>query len=70
MIESYTHKRYAIRVICTIKPLNQENENLFTKQFKNVFRTVIHIPLIDMVIIGNNIIYNDNIYRNIFIIIT
>jgi len=56
MIESYTHHRYAIRVICTVKPLNQENENLFTKRLKNVFKTVIDIPVIDKVIINSNII--------------
>ncbi|XP_027844705.2 peroxisome biogenesis factor 1 [Aphis gossypii] len=47
MIENYTRNQYCIRVICTAKPLSQENENLFSKQFKHVFKTVIHVPLID-----------------------
>ncbi|XP_060858422.1 peroxisomal ATPase PEX1 isoform X1 [Metopolophium dirhodum] len=47
MIENYTNNQYCIRVVCTAKPLNQENENLFSKQFKHVFKTVIHVPLID-----------------------
>jgi len=51
MIENYTNNQYCIRVVCTAKPLNQENENLFSKQFKHVFKTVIHIPLIDKVLI-------------------
>lgn len=51
MIENYTSNQYCIRVICTAKPLSQENENLFSKQFKHVFKTVIHIPLIDKVLI-------------------
>lgn len=51
MIENYTRNQYCIRVICTAKPLSQENENLFSKQFKHVFKTVIHVPLIDKVLI-------------------
>ncbi|XP_060847155.1 peroxisomal ATPase PEX1 [Rhopalosiphum padi] len=47
LIENYTNNQYCIRVVCTAKPLNQENENLFSKQFKHVFKTVIHVPLID-----------------------
>uniref|UniRef100_A0A2S2RAG7 Peroxisome biogenesis factor 1 n=3 Tax=Sipha flava TaxID=143950 RepID=A0A2S2RAG7_9HEMI len=47
MIENYTNNEHCIRVICTVKPLNQENENLFTKQFKHVFKTIVQIPLID-----------------------
>lgn len=56
MIENYTHKRYAIRVICTAKSLNEENKKLFTTQFSNVFKTIINIPLIDKVSINNNYI--------------
>ncbi|XP_015379787.1 PREDICTED: peroxisome biogenesis factor 1 isoform X2 [Diuraphis noxia] len=47
MSKIYLRNQYCIRVVCTAKPLNQENENLFSKQFKHVFRTVIHIPPID-----------------------
>ncbi|XP_025196709.1 peroxisome biogenesis factor 1 [Melanaphis sacchari] len=47
MIEKYTSNQYCIRVVCTAKPLNQENENLFSKQLKHVFKTIIHIPIID-----------------------
>jgi len=58
MIENYTNNQYRIRVVCTAKPLNQENENLFSKQFKHVFRTVIHVPLIDKVLIKP--VYNND----------
>jgi hypothetical protein len=54
MIENYTNNEHCIRVICTVKPLNQENENLFTKQFKHVFKTIVQIPLIDKVKIEMN----------------
>jgi len=57
MIENYTNNQYCIRVVCTAKPLNQENENLFSKQFKHVFRTVIHVPLLDKVLMKS--IYYD-----------
>lgn len=50
LIENYTDNRYCIRVICTAKPISQENENLFTKQFKHVFKTVIHVPSINKVL--------------------
>jgi len=59
MIENYTNNQYCIRVVCTAKPLNQETENLFSKQFKHVFRTVINIPLIDKVLIKS--VYNNHI---------
>lgn len=55
LIENYTSNRYCIRVVCTAKPLSQENENLFTKQFKHIFRTVINIPLIDNVSVQINL---------------
>jgi len=58
MIENFTSNQYCIRVVCTAKPLNQENENLFSKQFKHVFKTVIHIPSIDKVFIKS--VYYDN----------
>lgn len=58
MIENYTNNQYCIRVICTTKPLNQENENLFSKQFKHVFKTVLHVPLIDKVLIKS--VYNND----------
>lgn len=49
LIENYTDNRNCIRVICTAKPLSQDNENLFNKQFKLVFKTVVHVPSIDKV---------------------
>lgn len=49
MIENYTSNSSCIRVICTAKPLSQENENLFSKQFKDVFKTTINVPVIDKV---------------------
>lgn len=49
MIEEYTNKNSSIRVICTAKPFNEEHENLFSKQFTHVFKTVIRVPLIDKV---------------------
>lgn len=58
MIENYTNNQYRIRVICTAKPLNQDNENLFSKQFKHLFRTVIHVPSIDKVLIKP--VYNND----------
>lgn len=59
MIENYTNNQYCIRVICTAKPLNQENVNLFSKQFKHVFKTVLHVPLIDKVLI--KFVYNNDV---------
>lgn len=49
IIKNYTSNSYCIRVICTIKPLSQDLENVFSKQLKDVFKTVIHVPLIDKV---------------------
>ncbi|XP_050439980.1 uncharacterized protein LOC126845364 [Adelges cooleyi] len=47
MIETYTGGQQCIRVICTSKPMSEEKEKLFSKEFKNVFKTVINIPMID-----------------------
>ncbi|XP_050529647.1 peroxisome biogenesis factor 1 isoform X2 [Daktulosphaira vitifoliae] len=47
MIDCYTSGQNCIRVICTSKPFSQDNQNLFNKQFIDVFKTVINIPKID-----------------------
>ncbi|VVC44744.1 ATPase, AAA-type, core,ATPase, AAA-type, conserved site,Peroxisome biogenesis factor 1, N-terminal [Cinara cedri] len=47
MIEEYTNYNNSIRVICTAKPFNEEQNNLFSKKFKHVFKTVIQVPSID-----------------------
>lgn len=49
IIEYYTNNKYCIRVICTSKPMNEENEEFIMKQLTCIFKTVLHIPIIDKV---------------------
>lgn len=51
IIENYTNNNYCIRVICTSKPINEENEDFIMKELKYVFKTVMHIPIINKVIL-------------------
>lgn len=50
MIDCYTSGQNCIRVICTSKPFSQDNQNLFNKEFIDVFKTIISIPEINKVI--------------------
>lgn len=50
LIKNYTSLQDHIRVICTVKPLRESHETLFSKQLKSVFKTVITVPAIDKVI--------------------